>query len=159
MNLGKRRITNDELAAALERLGFDQPMPYQASGNVILPEATSVDSREVERGLETELGYPVPVFARTDDEVRQLAESPLKGLKGADGGKPQIVFMHEETMADLTSVFRPDDRIEVRGREIHWLPPGGLAETAGLLKAVDDAVGGTTIRTLGTIERIARKLT
>ncbi|MBT8240227.1 MAG: hypothetical protein KJN63_03270, partial [Acidimicrobiia bacterium] len=74
------------------------------------------------------------------------------------GGKPQIIFLADETAADLRSVFGPDDRNEVIGTEIHWLPPGGLAETGDLHKRFDLAVGPNTVRTLGTLERIVKKL-
>ncbi len=159
MNLGRRRLTNDELAAAFKRLGYAEPTPYQASGNVILPHNDAVDSEELSAGLEHELGYDVPVFARSGDEVRALAsESPYAGVRGDDGGKPQIVFLHEPPTASLETVFGSDDQFEVVGNEIHWLPPGGLADTGPLLNMLDAATGGTTVRTLGTLERIAKKL-
>ena len=158
MNLGNRRITNDELAHAFQRLGYTNPTPYQASGNVILPDAISVDNDHLRSGLEDELGYDVPVFVRSGDHVRELVGSPFAGQRGDAGGKPQVVFLGEETSAVLEEVFGPGDRFTLVGTEIHWLPCGGLAETGDLHKRLDLSVGPNTVRTLGTIERIAKKL-
>ena len=158
MNLGNRRITNSDLAAAFERLGHINPTPYQASGNVILPDAIQVDRNDISSGLADQLGYDVPVFIRSNEQLRELVNSPIAGRRGESGGKPQIVFLDAETTADLRPVFGPDDRYEIIGTEIHWLPPGGLAETSDLLKRLDAAVGPNTVRTLGTVERIVKKL-
>ena len=159
MNLGKRRLTNDELAAAFKRLGHADATPFQASGNVILPSADEVDGEGLSAALEYELGYDVPVFARPGSVVQTLAaDSPFSGALGKDGGKPQIVFLHDETEAALDQIFGADDQFEVIGTEIHWLPPAGLADTGKLHAALDATVGGTTVRTLGTLERIAKKL-
>jgi len=158
MNLGNRRITNSDLVTTFQRLGYGNPTPYQASGNVILPDSTLTDFDDLEAGLTAELGYEVPVFLRLADQVREIANSPFTGQRGIDGGKPQIVFLRRPGQAALTDVFGLDDRHELIGTEIHWLPRGGLAETGDLHKRLDLALGPTTVRTLGTIERIVKKL-
>jgi uncharacterized protein (DUF1697 family) len=158
MNLGNRRITNNDLAAAFERLGYADPTPYQASGNVILPHESAVDPAELSAQLEVELGYEVPVFVRSTAQLRAIVASPFAGKSGREGGKPQIVFLGPATVSAADTVFGPADRFELIGTEIHWLPPGGLAETGDLHKRLDLAVGPNTVRTLGTIERIVRKL-
>ena len=43
------------------------------------------------------------------------------------------------------------------GRELYWLPRGGISESDLDLKALDAALGPTTIRTKGTIDQIAAK--
>jgi uncharacterized protein (DUF1697 family) len=158
MNLGNRRITNPELAAAFERLGYASPTPYQTSGNVILPDTAHVDEGEIAAGLRSELGYEVPVFARSDAQLRDLVNSPFAGRRGDEGGKPQIIFLQDPAPSGLAGVFAAVHRYELIGTEIHWLPPGGLAETGDLHKRLDLAVGPNTVRTLGTIERIVKKL-
>jgi uncharacterized protein (DUF1697 family) len=158
MNLGNRRITNPELASAFERLGYASPTPYQASGNVILPDTDRVNQRKIAAGVRNELGYEVPVFVRSDTQLRKLVNSPFAGRRGDGGGKPQIIFLQDPPPSGLAGVFGSDDRYELIETEIHWLPPGGLAETGDLHKRLDQAVGPNTVRTLGTIERIVKKL-
>ena len=50
-----------------------------------------------------------------------------------------------------------EDRMTISGRELHWLPSGGISDTDLDLKAVERAVGPWTMRTAGTIEQIAAK--
>ena len=55
MNLGNRRITNADLRAEFERLGFDSVATFQAAGNVVF-EAGDANEEElvatIEAGLE-----------------------------------------------------------------------------------------------------------
>jgi hypothetical protein len=50
-----------------------------------------------------------------------------------------------------------DDPLAIAGRELYWLPSGGLLESELDLKAIEAAVGSDTRRTMGTIEQIAAK--
>ncbi len=43
MNLGKRRLTNEQLIAVFERSGFADASAYQASGNIMLPRVDEID--------------------------------------------------------------------------------------------------------------------
>jgi uncharacterized protein (DUF1697 family) len=159
MNLGNRRITNERLMGVFERLGFADPTPYQASGNVILPHADSVDSAHLGSALHEELGYEVDVFTRTADDLTRLIETtPHDTERGEGGGKPQVIFLHGPTDADLSGVFPPEDRYQIIESEIHWLPHAGLADSALSINALDNAVGGTTTRTLGTVQRIVTRI-
>jgi uncharacterized protein (DUF1697 family) len=47
---------------------------------------------------------------------------------------------------------------EIEGRELYWLPSGGLLESDLDLKAIEKLLGADTRRTMGTIEQIAAKL-
>lgn len=160
VNLGKRRLTNADLAAAFERVGHHGARPFRSSGNVILPDATTVDRAVLEAGLAEELGWPVEVFCRSAEELLRLVASPFSGQRGPAGGQPQIIFadgpLDESTRAALAAAFPSADRHAVEGAQVHWLPAGGLADAGPLLKALDGILGVTTVRTLGTIEGIAR---
>jgi uncharacterized protein (DUF1697 family) len=159
MNLGKRRITNEALLAVVERSGFDDPSAYQASGNIILPCADDVEPAHLGQTLHEELGYEVDVFTRTGQELAGLvAAAPFDGEQREGGGKPQVIFLHGPTDADLSTVFPAGDRYKVIGSEIHWLPQGGLSESTLSIRALDSAVGGTTTRTLGTVQRITARI-
>ncbi len=50
-----------------------------------------------------------------------------------------------------------EDLLAIEGRELYWLPSGGLLESGLDLKAIEAAVGLDTRRTMGTIEQIASK--
>jgi uncharacterized protein (DUF1697 family) len=50
-----------------------------------------------------------------------------------------------------------EDLLAIEARELYWLPRGGISESELDLKAIDKALGKGTMRTMGTIERIAAK--
>ena len=50
-----------------------------------------------------------------------------------------------------------DDRLALGGRELYWLPSGGMSDSELDLRALGGALGLTTIRTMGTVEQIAAK--
>jgi uncharacterized protein (DUF1697 family) len=50
-----------------------------------------------------------------------------------------------------------EDLLAIEGRELYWLPSGGVSESELDLKAIDKALGKGTMRTMGTIEQIAAK--
>jgi uncharacterized protein (DUF1697 family) len=160
MNLGKRRITNGELVQIFTGAGHHEVTAYQASGNVILGADETADASRISDVLATSLGYPVPVFVRTVSELDIIASaSPVKGMVGTEGGKPQVVFLGQTNDVDLRTVFPEGHMVQLIGTELHWLPPTGLNELGHLQKKMDDAFGPTTTRTLGTVERLANRLT
>lgn len=160
MNLGSRRITNDELISAFAGAGYEDVSAYQASGNVILGGVDTADERKISATLAATLGYDVEVFVRTADHLKTVAAaSPIKGRTGVEGGKPQIVFLASTAgEVGFESVFPDGHEVHRVGAELHWLPPAGLAELAQLHRSMDAAFGQTTVRTLGTIERLVKRL-
>lgn len=159
MNLGNRRITNDELISVFTGAGYDDVSAYQASGNVILGEVSTADESQISTTLATVLGYDVDVFVRTAHQLGAIASiSPIKGRTGSAGGKPQIVFLATAGDVDLEPVFPEGHEVHRIDTELHWLPPTGLNELGQLHKTMDRALGQTTVRTLGTIERLAKRL-
>jgi len=77
MNLGGRRIKNEELRRHFEETGFEEVATYRASGNVIFStssrEAEGKLAERMEAELDERLGYDVPVFLRSIDEVAAIA--------------------------------------------------------------------------------------
>ena len=165
MNLGGRRLTNDELVGAVHGCGCEDVEAYQASGNVIFTD----DRRAAELraaltdGLAAALGYPVPVFLRDADEVRAITTAtPFTERQLADSrAKPQVVFLHEEpatqTVEDVMTLVPDGDVLEPLGRELHWLPATGVGDSTLDFRRLDRLTGGTTVRTLGTVQRLAEK--
>jgi uncharacterized protein (DUF1697 family) len=166
MNLGGRRITNKELAAAVADLGFEEIETFRASGNVIFatPERSpAAVADRLESGLGDSLGYEVPVFLRSAAEVRTIAETePFEAkVVAASGGKLQVALLLEKPRAaarrEALALATDEDRLAIEGRELYWLPSGGMAESELDLKAVDAALGLMTMRTMGTIEQVAAR--
>ncbi|HEU4461011.1 MAG TPA: DUF1697 domain-containing protein, partial [Solirubrobacterales bacterium] len=99
MNLGKRRIKNDELRRHFEAMGFEAVGTFRASGNVIFSavrrEAEAKLADRVEAELDERLGYDVPVFLRSAEEVAAVAaQEPFDAkVMARSKGKLQVSFL------------------------------------------------------------------
>ena len=167
MNLGKRRIKNEELRRHFEAMGCEEVATFRASGNVIFStpkrEAEAKLARRVEAELDERLGYDVPVFLRSIKELPAIAaQEPFDPQAVARSkGKLQVSLLQKKpTPAAKKKVLAfagDDDLLALEGRELYWLPSGGLLESDLDLKAIEKLVGADTRRTMGTIEQIAAK--
>jgi uncharacterized protein (DUF1697 family) len=167
VNLGKnRRIANGELKAEFERLGFEQVAPFQTSGNVVFSSTAGGEEAlrgRIEAGLEESFGHQVTVFLRSTEEVAEIAtRCPFDpNAIEASKGKLQVSLLMKKPSAaarrKVVALSTEDDLLAVEGRELYWLPSGGLLDSALDLKAIADAFGLDTRRTMGTIERIVAK--
>ncbi|MCY4475014.1 MAG: DUF1697 domain-containing protein [Chloroflexi bacterium] len=165
MNLGRRRIKNPELCAAFEDIGFTNVAAYLASGNVIF-DADDADralvARSIEDGLRDSLGYEVPTFLRTADEVRSIAaHEPFSDVTGERTGKMQVAMFSDDvgqSVRDSVLALSTDaDMLELTNRELYWWPKGNFLDPELDLKVVEGILGPVTIRTKGTVERLAKK--
>jgi uncharacterized protein (DUF1697 family) len=166
MNLGGRRIKNDELQARFEELEMADVACFRASGNVVFAAEEDDEAKlaaRIESGLGKSLGYEVPVFLRNADELNAIAaHEPFdaRALRSSKG-KLQVAFLRAKPRSparkQVLALATDDDRLALEGRELYWLPKGGMSESDLDLKAIDAALGSTTIRTKGTVEQVAAK--
>jgi uncharacterized protein (DUF1697 family) len=168
MNLGMRRIKNDELRAHFEAMGLEGVSTFRASGNVIFEtpkrEAEAKLAERVELELDERLGYDVPVFLRSAEEIAAIAEQrPFPAAKAKKSkGKLQVSLLKKKPGAaakkEALALSADEDLLAIEGRELYWLPSGGLLESDLDLKAIEKLLGADTRRTMGTIEEIARRV-
>ncbi len=166
MNLGRRRIKNGELCACFTDMGFSSVAAFLASGNVIfdaaLDDSASVSAR-IESGLRQALHYDVPTFLRSADEVRAIARyQPFTAAQlERSNGKPQVALLSKQpspmAARAVLELSTAEDRLDIRGCELFWLPSGGLKESELDLKRIATELGPMTIRTRNTLERLAAK--
>ena len=166
INVGGHRVTRDQLRAPLEDLGFEGVTTFRASGNVVFRAKQQPVARmaaRIESALEDALGYQVPVFLRTADEVRAMAElQPFPpALVEGSKGKLQVALLQKKppsaAQRGVLALATDEDRLAFGDRELLWLPSGGISESNLDLKAIERLVGPTTMRTMGTVEQIAAK--
>lgn len=166
MNIGGRRITNDDLRRHFEAMGLDEVGLFRASGNVVFSagDASHADlTTRIESELAAALDYDVPVYLRTAAEVRAIAahEPFPAAVVAASKGKLQVSLLLERPGAkarkEVLALAPDEDRLAFGERELYWLPSGGLLESSLDLAAVAKLLGPTTVRTKGTIEQINRK--
>jgi uncharacterized protein (DUF1697 family) len=181
MNVGGHRLTNDELRAHFETMGFVEVATFRASGNVVFADAREGPDddtvrAEIEAGLAAALGYEVPAFIRSHAEVRTIAaHEPFAPQRvRASAGKLQVAMLgaapgaearkqvlalasDEDLLAFGTSSGAGERSSRAEERELYWLPSGGMRDSPLDLKRIDELLGAMTMRTKGTIELIARK--
>ena len=167
MNVGGHRITNADLQRIFVALGFDDVATYRASGNVIFDGEGDSETlgRRIEDGLQAALGYGVPTFLRDAAELtavaatRPFSETELAGSRG----KPQVTFLTRAPDAGsrdaVMAMATPEDRLVLQGREWYWLPSAGILQTELDVAGISRLLGVGTMRTLGTVAGIAKKLT
>ncbi|MDY7094804.1 MAG: DUF1697 domain-containing protein [Acidobacteriota bacterium] len=165
MNLGGRRITNEDLCAAFTRLGFEGASAFLASGNVVFDAADKAEAvaQRVEGGLAEELGYPVPTFLRSAEEVLAVAAvQPFAERSGHDQrGKLQVIFLQQAPGTSAAeaalALDSEEDWLTIEGRELFWLPSGGVSTSELDWKVLEKSVGPTTTRTKNTVQRLSKK--
>jgi uncharacterized protein (DUF1697 family) len=166
MNVGGHRISNDELRARFEELGLRDVSTFRASGNVIFTaEAEPEDelAAQIEAGLEAALGYAVPVFLRSASEIGTIAaHRPFaQALIDASKGKLQIVLLSAapgaQARRQVLAMASDEDQLAFGDRELHWLPSGGILDSALDFKSIGQLLGPMTTRTKGTVEQVAAK--
>ncbi len=167
MNLGGRRIKNEELRRHFEEMQLDEVATFRASGNVIFSapkrESESKLAQRVETELDERLGYDVPVFLRSIEEVTAIAaQQPFDAKQVRKSkGKLQVSLLKKKPSAaakkKALALATDEDLLAIETRELYWLPSAGISESDLDLKAIDSVLGAGTIRTMGTIEQIASK--
>ena len=164
INVGGRRVAKDELISVFVDLGFTDVDTFLASGNVLFTPTPPAAAKMIAGALEEALGYPVPTTIRSSDEVLRIAESaPFSSEEiSAVDGKPQVILLFTPpTGGQRHAVLdhaHPADRLVFDAREIHWLPPGGISDSALDLNAISRELGPITVRTANTMVRLAERL-
>ena len=167
MNVGDRRIKNDELCACFEAMGFERVSAFLASGNVLFDlgqmSATNLET-QIERGLSERLGYEVPTFVRSAVAVTEIASRQpfLETSLAASAGNVQVALLSiRPTVSDGKSALAmapPDDSLVIDGREMYWLPKNNISDSSLNLNNLGKILGPMTIRTQRTFVRLTTKL-
>lgn len=166
INVGGHRVKGPALAAEFTALGYTDVAPFLASGNVVFStDGTAAADlvTSIERQLAAALGYAVPTYLRTADQVHSIAAHqpfPASVIE-AGRGKLQVAMLRDapdaaarRTVQQLSS---DQDRLALDGTELYWLPSGGVSESELDLKTLFTALGPSTMRTANTVRRIAAK--
>ena len=166
MNVGGHRLTNEELRAHFATLEFADVATFRASGNVVFAAAEHTPraaQAHIEQGLRELLGYEVPTFVRSDAEVRAIAaHRPFAEERvQSSAGKLQVSLLASAPSAAarelVLGLASAQDALAFGERELYWLPSGGVLDSELDLKAIDAALGASTMRTKATVELIAAK--
>ena len=156
INIGGRRLTMQQLVAALAPLGFEGVDTWQATGNVVFAAGDGADSADLERRisevLQDGLGMAVPAIVRTADRVAAIATDVPFTVAQVERteGRVQVLFVRDqpgpEAVAAVLEHSTDDDELVWRCRELWWLPRTGVSDSRLSVRALEDALGVTTMR-------------
>jgi uncharacterized protein (DUF1697 family) len=161
INTGNRRLTNEQLLAPFRALGFDGVAAYQAAGNVTFRSSGPVDEAAIGQALTEAYGFDTPAFVRSAEEIAfVVAAEPFTADELAvTAGKVQVAFLRSAPTADqlaaLADLTPEEDRATVFGREWYWLPVDGVSGSQLPVGRIEGVLGEMTMRTLGTVQRMA----
>ncbi|HEY7932897.1 MAG TPA: DUF1697 domain-containing protein [Solirubrobacteraceae bacterium] len=167
INLGNRRVKNEQLQDCFVGLGFGEVDTFRASGNVIFsadePKTIEDLSRRIEDGLADGLGFQVTTFLRSAEQMNQIASyKPFADeTVASSAGKLQVMLLATQPPArartQVLELASEEDLLAIHGSELYWLPNGRITDSTLDLKTIAKALGDCTQRTKGTIEQIAAK--
>lgn len=153
------------LCEVFESLNFSGVATFLASGNVVF-ETKAKDIRTLEKRIERRLldalGYHVPVFIRTDAEVKEIAALEPFGRSQLHGADVNVIFLadslDEKSKAKATALRSKTDGFRIRGREIYWWrrrkPGTSLFSTVPFEKVLQEPF---TVRSTNTIRKLVAK--
>jgi uncharacterized protein (DUF1697 family) len=97
------------------------------------------------------------------EEVVSIAASqpfPSTRLE-ASAGKLQVAMLSQapsvQARREVLALSSEEDTLALVGRELYWLPCGGILDSALDLKRIGALLGAMTTRTKGTVEQLASK--
>jgi uncharacterized protein (DUF1697 family) len=113
INLGKRRVKNDQLSTIFESLGFADVKVLIASGNVVFT-ADETDeaklTRSIEDALKAGLGFEVSTMLRSVDEIRAMIDAePFKGIDVTKQTRLYVTLLAEKSQPSLKLPYTSDD--------------------------------------------------
>lgn len=168
INVGGHRVQMADLRTRFSELGFTNVETFIASGNVIfetnVPNPAELQA-QIEYHLHRSLGYAVPTFLRTPQELATVAAARPFTDSLLDTGAATLSIMFTDVVLPLEfhDQLRPFetalDAFYVAGREIFWLCRGKTTESL-----VDWPVLGRvvplppmTVRNATTVRKLAAK--
>lgn len=166
INLGKRRVTMNRLAAVFSALGHGEVCTFIASGNVIFRsrrQSSASLEASASAGLERELGFPVETIIRTAEQVVAIANAAPFPHDDPAPGSVYIGLMKVEMAPGearkLEAIQTETDEFRIIDREFHWRCRTKMSESTVWaqpeVKAVKIPIH--TVRNITTMRKLVAK--
>lgn len=128
---GKNKLPMKDLAAIFTAAGAKNVTTFIQSGNVIFEGSPKTLCAKVEKAIESQFGFRVPIAFRSAEQLEKaVKENPFL--------HEHEDFLHVVFLADLPTAAAvksldparsPGDRFHVLGQEIYLHVPNGMART------------------------------
>ncbi len=170
INVGGHTVKMDHLRELIAEVkvdgrGLEAVETYIASGNVVFS-APATDRRKLEveiaAHLENSLGFPVPAFVRTLDELAVIAANrPFPGTHFTkDGTSLYIAFLpgppDSETAKRVEAAGNEADRFKIDRSELYWLCATRFSDSPFSGPALEKLLAvQATVRNSATVMKMA----
>ena len=167
INVGGHTVRMDYLKKLFEKIEFLNVETFIASGNVIFEtNSKTIDSikKKIETELEKSLGYKVPTFIRTTDELKIIAD--YKPFKKSDLNNEQnsmyIGFLDNQPDKDsqkkVLALSDKANEFHFNKKEMYWLCKKKFSDSGITGNKLEKALGmSTTVRNSTTIRKMVTK--
>jgi uncharacterized protein (DUF1697 family) len=163
VNVGGRTVTMAGLVKIVQGLGLERVETFLASGNIVFW-TPAMPRRDLERRLETALGtalgYGVPVFVRTLDEISAISRyEAFAPERVAEALAYNVAFLSSPLeasgIARIRELTTDIDAFHVHGTEVYWLCRLRQSQSRFNNNVLERALGRrATIRGMSTIRRL-----
>jgi len=167
VNVGGRVVPMAMLKKLFESLGYTGVETFIASGNVVFDAPPRTRDRAIEERLTAALGkalgYDVPVFVRTGEQLRTIAaHKSFSPREIAAARSFNVIFVSEPLGAAetrrLIALRTANDDFQVNGREVYWLCYSGQGKSPFSNMVFEKTTGrSSTVRGLNTVTRMVAK--
>lgn len=166
VNVGGRIVKMDALRSHFEAAGFTGVETFIASGNVIFDTRAKAGpglEAKIEAALKKALGYEVPTFVRSLDEVVTAAARALFPEKDVAAAGALLVGLLKPPVDPgaqkrLDALDPTQHTFKIAGSELYWLCKVKQSETKLTPGQIERALGGsTTMRAISSIRKLAAK--
>lgn len=168
INLGRRRVTNEELKKPFVDAGFGGVHTFLASGNIVLDGLNGLESEvpgfeleaRVEQLVRQSLGFEANAFARSLPGLAELLGARVITDGEEAGFTPHVIFLkaapNGAVVQALNALETPDDHFPVLDRQVIWLRRGGLSDSKVEQRHLEKALGWVpnTMRKVTTLRRM-----
>jgi uncharacterized protein (DUF1697 family) len=166
VNVGGRIVKMEELRGLFAAAGFSNVETFIASGNVIFDTRAKPGPAlegKIEEALRNALGYDVPTFVRSLEEVAAAAGRSLFPEKEVAAAGALLVGLLKPPVDPaagkrLNAIDPTQHTFKIVGSELYWLCKVRQSETRLTPAQIERALGGaTTMRAISSIRKLAAK--
>ena len=161
VNVGGRKVTAAGMRAVAEGLGYEQVASYVNSGNLVLVTSHSprVVERELSKALSADVGFDVPVVARTLAQWEAVVEALPLPDEARDDPSHVVLYAWDGPVGSTS--FDPsrygDESVSWHGSEAYTYYPDGIGRSRLTLPVLSKASGRSgTARNWNTVLALAR---
>jgi uncharacterized protein (DUF1697 family) len=166
INVAGRYVKMERLRSIFEKIGFADVETYINSGNIVFisdADNPKILEQEIEQQLQVALGFEVPTFIRTNQELSVIANyQPFTDLQLKSAVALNIAFLTDPIASDnikiLDTLQTSIDDFHSNDREIYWLCRVKQSDSKFSNAVLEKRLKvKATIRATSTIEKMVAK--